>query len=195
MCRTRSRDVKDVKNMSAFSPAGCQHHISGYQHDASVTLTSGSDLLAMPPFITGRTCGHPRIHDPACSGRSAALAETVVAVPSAPGTGLLRTLAGHAASVFAVAVTPDGRRAVSASVDKTLKVWDLESGGELRTLAGHAHFVTAVAVMPDGRRAVSASYDKTLKVWDLDADSGPCESAFRWDVNRDSGTMRIAVPF
>ena len=43
-----------------------------------------------------------------------------------PRTGqLLRTLEGHADSVAAVAVTPDGTRAVSASHDKTLKVWDL----------------------------------------------------------------------
>ena len=38
---------------------------------------------------------------------------------------------------MAVAVTPDGRHAVSASEDQTLKVWDLASGAELRTLAGH----------------------------------------------------------
>ena len=55
-----------------------------------------------------------------------------------PGTGLLRTLEGHSESVRGVAVTPDGRRAVSASEDQTLKVWDLESGRELRTLEGHS---------------------------------------------------------
>ena len=86
---------------------------------------------------------------------------------TAPGGPLLRTLAGHADVVMAVAVTPDGRQAVSASQDRTLKVWDLASGAELRTLAGHAEWVTAVAVTPDGRQAVSASQDRTLKVWDL----------------------------
>jgi WD40 repeat protein len=45
-----------------------------------------------------------------------------------PGTGRLRTLEGHSASVSGVAVMADGRRAVSASRDKTLKVSDLESG-------------------------------------------------------------------
>ena len=45
---------------------------------------------------------------------------------------------GHSAYVNGVAVTADGRRAVSASGDNTLKVWDLESGRELRTLAGHS---------------------------------------------------------
>jgi WD40 repeat protein len=86
-----------------------------------------------------------------------------------PGTGLLRTLEGHSASGSDVAVTPDGLRAVSASVDNTLKVWDLESGHELRTLKGHSYGVSGVAVTPDGRRAVSASVDKTLKVWDLES--------------------------
>ena len=40
--------------------------------------------------------------------------------------------------VNGVAVSGDGRRAVSASADKTLKVWDVESGRELRTLEGHS---------------------------------------------------------
>ena len=53
---------------------------------------------------------------------------------------------------------------VSASDDKTLEVWDLETGP---TLYGHGDAVTACAVTPDGRRLVSASGDKTLKVWDL----------------------------
>jgi WD40 repeat protein len=85
-----------------------------------------------------------------------------------PGTGLLRTLAGHSGWVNGVAISPDGRRAVSASWDHTLKLWNLETGGELRTLAGHSDSVKGVAVSPDGRRAVSASEDKTLKVWDLE---------------------------
>src|SRR5271157_5808756 len=86
-----------------------------------------------------------------------------------PGTGLLLTLTGHTGEVYAVAVTPDGQRAVSASRDQTLKVWNLSSGRELRTLEGHSDLVTGVAVTPDGKRAVSASYDKTLKVWELDS--------------------------
>src|SRR5664279_274115 len=76
-----------------------------------------------------------------------------------------RILQGHAARVDAVAVTPDGRRAVSASWDHTLKLWDIESGNEVRTLQGHDRPVDAVAVTPDGESAVSASWDYTLKVW------------------------------
>jgi WD40 repeat protein len=45
----------------------------------------------------------------------------------------LRTLEGHSAWVAAVAVTPDGQRAVSASDDNTLRVWDIETGLALAT--------------------------------------------------------------
>ena len=86
-----------------------------------------------------------------------------------PGRRLVRTLRGHDDDVNAVAVMPDGRRAVSGSKDRTLKVWDLESGAELATLRGHSGWVWAVAVTPDGRRAVSGSGDKTLTVWDLES--------------------------
>jgi WD40 repeat protein len=39
----------------------------------------------------------------------------------------VRTLAGHSGSVRGVALSADGRRAVSASADNTLKVWDAET--------------------------------------------------------------------
>jgi WD40 repeat protein len=68
-----------------------------------------------------------------------------------------------------VAITPDGRRVVSASRDRTLRVWDLESGQRVRTLEGHTGYVMAVAITPDGRRAVSASSDQTLRLWDLES--------------------------
>lgn len=85
-----------------------------------------------------------------------------------PGTQLLRTLEGHTL-VKGVAMTPDGRRAVSASSDSTLKVWDLENGRALYTLEGHCHSVNGVAMTADGRQAVSASWDNTLRVWDLES--------------------------
>lgn len=83
------------------------------------------------------------------------------------GGALLRTLTGHSESVYAVAIAPDGKQAVSASRDKTLKLWDLATGTELATLTGHRDSVNAVAIAPNGKQAVSASYDKTLKLWDL----------------------------
>jgi WD40 repeat protein len=81
---------------------------------------------------------------------------------------LLGTLTGHTDAVNRLAITPDGRKVVSASFDRTLKVWDLDSGTALQTLTGHTDAVKAVAVTPDGRWIVSGSKDQTLKVWDLE---------------------------
>ncbi len=78
------------------------------------------------------------------------------------------TLRGHSGPVTAVAMSRDGRLSVSASEDRTLRVWEVESGRELRTLEGHSAKVTGVAMSEDGRLAVSASWDKTLKVWDVE---------------------------
>jgi WD40 repeat protein len=86
-----------------------------------------------------------------------------------PGGPLIRTLRGHIGPIRGVAVTPDGKKAVSGSGDNSLKVWDLESGREIRTLRGHTGQVWAVAVTSDGKKAVSGSWDNTIKVWDLES--------------------------
>ena len=84
-----------------------------------------------------------------------------------PGGALLRTFGGHNDWVNAVAITPDGKQAVSASSDRTLIIWDLQSGTLLKTLAGHTQHVNAVAITPSGKKAVSGASDNTLKIWNL----------------------------
>jgi WD40 repeat protein len=81
--------------------------------------------------------------------------------------GLPRVLAGHQSLVHAVAVLPDGR-VISGSADKTLRIWDVESGQSLATLTGHQAAVLAVAVLPDGR-VISGSADRTLRIWDVES--------------------------
>jgi small GTP-binding protein len=76
-------------------------------------------------------------------------------------------LNGHRDEVNTVAISGDGKRAVSASDDKTLRVWDLTTFRCLATLRGHTDYVLGVAISGDGRRAVSASADKTLRIWDI----------------------------
>jgi len=79
----------------------------------------------------------------------------------------VRLLTGHSGPIRAIAVTPDGARAMSASDDQTLRCWDLQTGQTTQVLRGHTGAVTNVAVTPDGYHAVSTSDDKTLRIWDL----------------------------
>jgi WD40 repeat protein len=66
-----------------------------------------------------------------------------------------------------VAFSPDGRRALSGSLDKTVRLWEVESGHAVRLLEGHSDSVESVAFSPDGRRALSAAENGVMRVWDV----------------------------
>ncbi|KAJ7213168.1 WD40 repeat-like protein, partial [Mycena pura] len=71
-----------------------------------------------------------------------------------------------------VALSADGRRVVSGALDRTLRVWDTESGAAKGApLAGHTERVIAVAFSANGRRIASASWDRTVRVWDMESDN------------------------
>jgi TPR repeat protein len=55
---------------------------------------------------------------------------------------------------------------VTASHDKTARLWDARSGASLAVLEGHQDWVTSAAFSPDGQRVVTASHDKTARLWD-----------------------------
>ncbi|HEX7679616.1 MAG TPA: hypothetical protein VF713_15900, partial [Thermoanaerobaculia bacterium] len=59
-------------------------------------------------------------------------------------------------------------RLASASLDKTVILWDVDSRKPLATLEGHGEDVNGVAFSPDGKWLASASSDKTIILWDLD---------------------------
>ncbi len=74
---------------------------------------------------------------------------------------------GHTSSVGSLAFSPDGRYIASGSRDRTVKVWDVDSGMELRTFARHNGLVKTVAFSPNGRFVASGGQDKIIRLWDI----------------------------
>lgn len=86
-------------------------------------------------------------------------------------TGNTRVLKGHAREIKSIAFSADGRRLVSASFDRTVKLWDVASGDTLHTMKGHQRRVTTARFSPDGRVVISGGVDRTVRLWDTGSGS------------------------
>lgn len=99
----------------------------------------------------------------------------------------VRKLDGHGAPVSDIAVTPDGRWAVSTSWDGTVRVWDLSTGVEVRRVTKHDGPVECLTLSPDGARVLSGG--------------GPGKSSFAKGgspfplLQSDGGTVEVQKPF
>ena len=65
-----------------------------------------------------------------------------------------------------MAFSPEGTRLASASIDRTVKLWDVKSGDEVLSLRGHTGGVLGVAFSPEGSLLASAGRDGTVRIWD-----------------------------
>ena len=100
----------------------------------------------------------------------------------------IATLAGHTDRVIAASFSPDGTRVVTASEDKTARIWNAATGQPIATLAGHTVGVYAASFSPDGTRVVTASDDQTARIW-------PVASEYMQGLIRARTPLCLSVPF
>lgn len=83
---------------------------------------------------------------------------------------LTRQLIGHGGPVNSVSVSPDGKRAISGSLDYAVMLWDIDKPKPQNTkrFIEHRGAVSEVMFLPSGREALSGGDDGTVYLWDLD---------------------------
>ena len=79
----------------------------------------------------------------------------------------ITTLEGHTDDVISVTFSPDGKTLASGSDDRTVRLWDVNTGQVKTTLRDHTSGVTSVVYSPDGKTLASGSGDRTVKLWDV----------------------------
>ncbi len=107
--------------------------------------------------------------------------------PATPQGEPFRVLRGHQGRVLSVDFSPTGHLLASAGTDRTIKLWDSDTGNLLQTLQGHQSWVWAIAFHPQGHLLASASYDQTVKLWDVA--TGECQQTLQ---GHDSSVLAVA---
>eukprot|EP00927_Polykrikos_kofoidii_P066015 TRINITY_DN61694_c0_g1_i1.p1 TRINITY_DN61694_c0_g1~~TRINITY_DN61694_c0_g1_i1.p1 ORF type:complete len:438 (-),score=68.61 TRINITY_DN61694_c0_g1_i1:122-1435(-) len=82
----------------------------------------------------------------------------------------IEKLLGHSAAITSIVADPDGRQVYTASLDKSVKIWDLSAKRCTETLLGHVGGITSMDQFIKGR-PVTASADKTVRQWKIDKDT------------------------
>ena len=138
-------DVWDITE-TAGEPPTLLHTLPGYRANRCAALDSDANLLA-------------------CTGPAYAIALWRL---DAPGEEvLLHTLKGHTNQITSVAFSPDGSRLASCSFDRTVRLWDVETGRQLARIGEHPQFALGVAFSPDGSQVASIGKEGLLCIWNL----------------------------
>ncbi len=90
-------------------------------------------------------------------------------------SGRARALLGHRGPVWSVEFDPDGDRVITASSDRTARIWPVNQGDPTeaatpRALRGHLATVWSARFSPDGALALTTSADGSARLWRLERD-------------------------
>lgn len=145
----------------AFGPRG--KLIATASQDGSAIIwdaATGADLLTARGDFSAVAFTPDETRLVAADGRTAKVLDVLTGA-------ILLTLLGHTNSIDSLALSVDGARVATGSLDKTARVWDTATGRVLFTLTGHGDGVVGLAFSSDGARLATASTDGTVRVWNI----------------------------
>jgi len=169
--------VWGIENAGKISSFSTEKHEGGFKFSAdgdslliaaerrilSYNLRSGAKKVL---YEGARRLG---AFDVSPDGKTIALGVTndVILVDMTSGE-TLRTLKGHLLSVSALSFSMYGKRLASGSIDKTIRIWDLNTSNPGRVLFGHYLTVSKLFFAWGGGKVVSSGADQTVRIWDLE---------------------------
>jgi WD40 repeat protein len=96
----------------------------------------------------------------------------------------IAVLSGHTDEVLSLTFSPDGTSLVSGSEDKTIKLWDMQTGGVVKTFQGHTGEVLSVSISVNCTTIASWSEDQTICLWDIQ--TGECHCIIQQESDEGS---------
>lgn len=144
-----------------------------FSQDAKRALTGGFFGLNLYNLETGELLSHSDAGIVTCArfldgGTRALAGGSEVALWDFELNSVVRRYAGHTDRVQAMAITPDGKRAVTAAADSTIRLWDLSKSSALWSAEGPKVNFQSLAVTPDGKYILSGG-DGIIRVLALDS--------------------------
>ncbi|KAF6278705.1 WD repeat and SOCS box containing 2 [Rhinolophus ferrumequinum] len=112
---------------------------------------------------------HPQVPDVSCLILATGLNDGQIKIWEVQTGLLLLNLSGHQDVVRDLSFTPSGSLIlVSASRDKTLRIWDLNKHGkQIQVLSGHLQWVYCCSISPDCSMLCSAAGEKSVFLWSM----------------------------
>ncbi len=143
---------RDGVEVATLRPGDARLVLPAGEYQAALAEDEGGLEVAEPRFALGR------------NGRAVVRVRPEL-------VGALRAFDGHSGPVRGLAVSPDGKWALSSAgrpgADGTVRLWDVERGEEVRRFEGHKGGALAVAFAPDGEHALSAGQDRSVRLWEV----------------------------